>query len=351
MKVNSTTSELVYNFINLYNTWVIWRSRNVEHTESLLENSDSGIPCFDHWNWNKIQYSNSNVIILNNITEAYNGGYNFKDLPNDKFYIIFSNGKWDSSICKLPFNYINHATYFVLSDYLDYYFNSKQYMFYTEKEYNFDYPKQFNFISTTGCNREERDTFIKILKSNYKSENYVLRYNGKDLGKVANYREEKFPKSGHLFAQTIKGLEKYYISVSHTLPIDLYNQGYYNLLSEGEIREIGSFNPSEKILKALLSGMPFVLVGSPKFLENLRNMGFKTYNKVWDESYDDILDYEQRMNSIVDLCNRLIDFDWEKNKNELKEIADYNRLQFLKMNIFFNRQFLKLQQKLQKLNI
>jgi hypothetical protein len=60
---------------------------------------------------------------------------------------------------------------------------------------------------------------------------------------------------------------------------------------------------------------PFILVGPYKTLEKLRELGYKTFNEFWDESYDDIKDPRERMLKIVELCKSISEWsDIEKKK-------------------------------------
>jgi hypothetical protein len=43
---------------------------------------------------------------------------------------------------------------------------------------------------------------------------------------------------------------------------------------------------TEKTFKPIAMGMPFVIVGTRGSLEYLRNYGFRTFEGIWDESYD-----------------------------------------------------------------
>jgi hypothetical protein len=43
---------------------------------------------------------------------------------------------------------------------------------------------------------------------------------------------------------------------------------------------------SEKTYKMLLNGLPFIILGEPNLLENLKSYGIKTFSDYWDESYD-----------------------------------------------------------------
>ena len=98
-------------------------------------------------------------------------------------------------------------------------------------------------------------------------------------------------------------------------------------------------NISEKTFQAVNSYTPFVLIAPPRSLEYFKRLGFKTFNKWWDESYDLEEDHSKRMNKIFDV----IDFINSKNMKQLKSmykemkpILDYNaeRMRFFRyMNL------------------
>ena len=47
--------------------------------------------------------------------------------------------------------------------------------------------------------------------------------------------------------------------------------------------------------------MPFIMVGHPFTLRRLRDIGYRTFYSLWDESYDDIVDAQTRMEKIVEV--------------------------------------------------
>jgi hypothetical protein len=51
--------------------------------------------------------------------------------------------------------------------------------------------------------------------------------------------------------------------------------------------------------------MPFVLHSTQGALAYLRSYGFRTFGTVWDETYDDIADDQERTRAIADLVTRL----------------------------------------------
>mgnify|MGYP001311603787 CR=1 FL=1 len=63
---------------------------------------------------------------------------------------------------------------------------------------------------------------------------------------------------------------------------------------------------TEKIFKPLLLKMGFVVAGRSGVLKKLRDLGFKTFSDYWDESYDNILDSNTRMDAVVDTIEYII---------------------------------------------
>ena len=61
---------------------------------------------------------------------------------------------------------------------------------------------------------------------------------------------------------------------------------------------------TEKTFKPIAMGMPFVIVGTKGSLKYLRSYGFKTFNSIWDESYDDA-DDDVRIKRIASLLQSL----------------------------------------------
>lgn len=62
---------------------------------------------------------------------------------------------------------------------------------------------------------------------------------------------------------------------------------------------------TEKILRPIACGKPFLLASTPGALEYLRSYGFVTFNDLIDESYDSIVDPNQRLSCIVNEMQRI----------------------------------------------
>jgi hypothetical protein len=95
---------------------------------------------------------------------------------------------------------------------------------------------------------------------------------------------------------------------------------------------------TEKTVRALATGHPFILVAGPHSLEYLRSYGFKTFAPYINESYDSEADPYKRMNMVVDEMVRLSNLskpEMDHITKAILEIAEYNK------KLFFNENFTK----------
>lgn len=101
---------------------------------------------------------------------------------------------------------------------------------------------------------------------------------------------------------------------------------------------------TEKTWKAMISNMPFMIVGAPNSLKYLKNNGFKTFDSIWDESYDEIENLFERIDRITDVLAELS----TQNLNELFQkcipIVEHN---FLHLRTFQSTQLHTLKKSLQ----
>ena len=91
---------------------------------------------------------------------------------------------------------------------------------------------------------------------------------------------------------------------------------------------------SEKIFKPIYTFQPFVVLGNMHTLKVLRDMGFKTFDKWWDESYDEIPNQHRRLEAIVKLVEKINEWDYKKlltTKKEMLEVLEHNYKVFISM--------------------
>jgi hypothetical protein len=88
---------------------------------------------------------------------------------------------------------------------------------------------------------------------------------------------------------------------------------------------------TEKILRPIACGQPFILAATPGSLEYLRGYGFQTFGHLIDESYDQVQDPVSRMNSIVAEMQRIAQMSAAQKKQlwqHALSVAQYNKQHF-----------------------
>ena len=101
----------------------------------------------------------------------------------------------------------------------------------------------------------------------------------------------------------------------------------------------GRLHLTEKSLRPIACGQPFILVGTHGSLEYLRSYGFKTFGDIWNESYDTIENPQERMYAITDVMHLIANcpYDiWQQKMLAAQEIANYNKKHFFSKE-FFNQ--------------
>lgn len=114
-----------------------------------------------------------------------------------------------------------------------------------------------------------------------------------------------------------------------------YDVGHYNECAIDVVLETlfddTRWHLTEKILRPIACGKPFMLAATAGSLKYLRNYGFKTFVDVIDESYDDIKNPAQRIQAIVDEMSRISNLDAITKHNvyqAMHKIAQYNQQHF-----------------------
>lgn len=85
---------------------------------------------------------------------------------------------------------------------------------------------------------------------------------------------------------------------------------------------------SEKIWKPIIAGQPFIVNGNPGIIKVLKDLGYKTFDKWWDESYDNETDLTKRINLLGDILENLSKKTVEELKTirkEMKQVLEHNQ--------------------------
>ena len=107
---------------------------------------------------------------------------------------------------------------------------------------------------------------------------------------------------------------------------------------------------TEKTLRPIACGKPFILASTPGSLEYLRSYGFKTFSPWIDESYDHIANPQERLAAIIEQMRSLSALPMHEKIQlwiNLHSIAEYNKRRFFSKE-FFNQVVKEFQTNLDK---
>lgn len=93
---------------------------------------------------------------------------------------------------------------------------------------------------------------------------------------------------------------------------------------------------TEKIFKPIVLKQPFILLGCVNNLAYLKEYGFKTFDRWWDESYDQCQDPLMRMQLVVKILenlSKLSNHELFEMLCDMEEVLEHN------FNLFFSKKF------------
>lgn len=189
----------------------------------------------------------------------------------------------------------------------------------------------------------------KLLNDFYYTFNIVNPY-----GEIQTYSKEQIKNNLIEFGYSLDGnLEQWvanmpYVlndnSIREKMAVDIYdvlNQSAIHLTVEShfdpfwnflghvneDIQKFSPCFPTEKTYKPIALKKPFIMFSTPFFLKEFKLMGYKTFSPFIDESYDLIVDNEDRLHAIVNEVSRLCklpDVEFNTVLQSCRDICEHN---------------------------
>lgn len=171
-----------------------------------------------------------------------------------------------------------------------------------------------------------------------KFENLLINHRIFDKTIYSYFRDDPskgiWNNSGIPQKHTAETFDHFSTRYSEIIDRDIYNDSYYSVVFETWCHPaVASF--SEKLAKPIIAGRPFVLFASPNGLQAVKELGFKTFDCVIDESYDKVYDHNDRMSAMLDAMAELSTLDPEKVYEKCQSVIAHNK------NHFFNHNWRK----------
>jgi len=216
-------------------------------------------------------------------------------------------------------------------------FNSKEF---TEKNYHFNC---FNRVP-----RDPRVFLVSLLKSNPLVNSKSIVSIGHEKFKPDTYNKESLPYNNTVINQqddfynvkqyldtdfqTLKfeGLTVDYKDLgkinTHEVNYNMYKNCFIDIISETVYKPKCMFF-TEKTFRSISIKQPFFLLGGKDSLKHLKSLGYKTFDKWWDESYDnsdDIYDRTYKAFLIIKKISKLDKKLLSLMISEMQEVLEHN---------------------------
>jgi hypothetical protein len=128
------------------------------------------------------------------------------------------------------------------------------------------------------------------------------------------------------------------LSAGASLNVQAHLDCFLNIITE-TLFDTDSIFISEKTYKPIYMCQPFIIFGSPHSLKKLKELGYKTFDKWWDESYDNEMDINKRFDKIVNILEQISEWDMDKCfsiKEEMQDILIHNYKNMFKIDDISN---------------
>jgi hypothetical protein len=172
----------------------------------------------------------------------------------------------------------------------------------------------YNYINEYQLNDQVTMTYFRTLEYAIQDKDFILEKEGLEF---IPDRQLKWTIDNVMYY----GYEK---SLSQIVPISIYNDTYYTLVTETNYFNHFNFY-TEKIVKPILAGRLFIAIAGQHFLANLRSLGFKTFDNVIDETYDQEPNHTRRWNMAMQQFELLCLADPVEIYEQIQTTVEHNK--------------------------
>ena len=205
-----------------------------------------------------------------------------------------------------------------------------------------------HFIS---LNRVARNHRIYLLSHLYKM-GYLSKFNLSFLNKINDFDDIEGMTDYNQYINELNDILPIRLDTDKHLSIESsffagnamykkhYLDSYFNITTETTFFENDIIFFSEKILKPILALQPFIVLSNFEYLKYFKSLGFKTFDSIWDESYDNIENPYDRLREIFKIIDKVSKWSISECEEKYKSVLDiciYNRNHLYK-NIYDNKE-------------
>jgi hypothetical protein len=113
-----------------------------------------------------------------------------------------------------------------------------------------------------------------------------------------------------------------------------YNEFFVDIVAETYTNGL-TFFPTEKTFRPIYALTPFIVFGPQNFLSTLKSdYGFKSFDRWWDESYDNFQNYEriQEIYKVIDYIDKMSNADLLSMYQDMSEVLEFNHTRLCEIN-------------------
>ena len=184
-----------------------------------------------------------------------------------------------------------------------------------------------------GNPKPHRNLFFKLMRSNQLLDKCIVNlfgvYKSKFLTTLNDKTQQVIDSASTTsiddktnYINTTDQLDDFFVSQYISLPI--MNASWYSVVGE-TIWDNDCFFVTEKTAKPLMAGRPFIMLGGKHYLKHLRSLGFKTFDGVINESYDEIDDLNERVIAAFNSFHDLSKLDPQDVYQKLSPVLEHNQ--------------------------
>jgi len=155
-----------------------------------------------------------------------------------------------------------------------------------------------------------------------------FKYNFVSTPSLINLDTEQYLKKFSFYKNNLEGFEKLLPLILDDKVDQYYNYEYENNIMKDVFINLvnethhpnNTFFVTEKTFRSIAHGKPFLINGDPCTLNYLKSLGFKTFERWWDEKYDEIEDEWLRIEALLKIINNICSRSTEECINLYQEM-------------------------------
>jgi len=183
------------------------------------------------------------------------------------------------------------------------------------------------FDALLGRKKYHRDLLKHYMGTSQNIVKYFKEYNNNDIAQLSDKEfvwPSILPQQSNIY-QTVDEVtvDGVIVSLSQILPHDIYALTHSTVVAETQSDNEFSFF-TEKIVKPILAKRPFVVASGQHYLKNLRKLGFKTFDGIINESYDQQPFLVNRMSDVASSILAVNQLDVDHYLAQCKPIVEHN---------------------------